>query len=170
MFIECNFHWTHGGHPFNSNSIKDQVKLEQWKTKQTKYYEIPGATEYSAMNSAEGEVQNLRYKATFPLLLNIKNEPTYFIALKDNENLVKMYSMVNVGQYQIVAKGQTLLECEKDYIKNSKPNGYRSYHIILGIPVYCLDGMEYFPVEIQFRTMSMDFWASMEHRINYKKE
>ena len=50
-----------------------------------------------------------------------------------------------------------------------KPNGYRSYHVILGIPVYCLDGMEYFPVEIQFRTMSMDFWASMEHRILYKK-
>ena len=58
----------------------------------------------------------------------------------------------------------------KDYIAYPKPNGYRSYHIILGIPVYCLDGMEYFPVEIQFRTMSMDFWASMEHRINYKKE
>ena len=58
----------------------------------------------------------------------------------------------------------------KDYIAYPKPNGYRSYHIILGIPVYCLDGMEYFPVEIQFRTMAMDFWASMEHRINYKKE
>lgn len=42
--------------------------------------------------------------------------------------------------------------------------------MFLGIPVYCLDGMEYFPVEIQFRTMSMDFWASMEHRISYKKE
>ena len=40
----------------------------------------------------------------------------------------------------------------------------------MGIPVYCLDGMEYFPVEIQFRTMSMDFWASMEHRILYKME
>ena len=51
-----------------------------------------------------------------------------------------------------------------------KPNGYRSYHVIVGVPVYCLDGMEYFPVEIQFRTMSMDFWASMEHRISYKKE
>ena len=75
------------------------------------------------MSSAEGEVQNLRYKATFPLLLNIKNEPTYFIALKDNENLVKMYSMVNVGQYQIVAKGQTLLECEKDYIKKLASSG-----------------------------------------------
>ena len=58
---------------------------------------------------------------------------------------------------------------ESDYIKEPKPNGYRSYHVILGIPVYCLDGMEYFPVEIQFRTMSMDFWASMEHRILYKK-
>ena len=57
----------------------------------------------------------------------------------------------------------------KDYIKNPKPNGYRSYHIVLGAPVYCLDAMEYFPVEVQFRTMSMDFWASMEHRICYKK-
>ena len=59
---------------------------------------------------------------------------------------------------------------ECDYISNPKANGYRSYHIIVGIPVYCLDGMEYFPVEVQFRTMSMDFWASMEHRILYKME
>ncbi|MCI8681948.1 MAG: (p)ppGpp synthetase [Lachnospiraceae bacterium] len=59
---------------------------------------------------------------------------------------------------------------ECDYITRPKANGYRSYHIIVGIPVYCLDGMEYFPVEVQFRTMSMDFWASMEHRILYKME
>lgn len=59
---------------------------------------------------------------------------------------------------------------EKDYIKAPKPNGYRSYHLVLGVPVYCLDTMEYFPVEVQFRTMSMDFWASMEHRICYKKQ
>ena len=58
---------------------------------------------------------------------------------------------------------------ERDYIAAPKPNGYRSYHIVLGAPVYCLDAMEYFPVEVQFRTMSMDFWASMEHRICYKK-
>ena len=58
---------------------------------------------------------------------------------------------------------------ERDYISNPKPNGYRSYHMVVGIPVYYLDVMEYFPVEIQFRTISMDFWASMEHRINYKK-
>lgn len=59
---------------------------------------------------------------------------------------------------------------ERDYIACPKENGYRSYHMIVGVPVYCLDGMEYFPVEIQLRTMSMDFWASMEHRICYKKD
>ncbi|MCB7317994.1 GTP pyrophosphokinase [Lacrimispora sp. 210928-DFI.3.58] len=58
---------------------------------------------------------------------------------------------------------------EKDYIASPKPNGYRSYHIVVGVPIYCLDSMEYFPVETQFRTISMDFWASMEHRICYKK-
>ena len=58
---------------------------------------------------------------------------------------------------------------EQDYIKAPKPNGYRSYHLIVGVPVYCMDGMEYFPVEIQLRTMTMDLWASMEHRVCYKK-
>lgn len=59
---------------------------------------------------------------------------------------------------------------ERDYIRNPKSNGYRSYHIVFGVPVYHTDGMDYYPVEIQLRTMSMDFWASMEHRICYKKE
>lgn len=59
---------------------------------------------------------------------------------------------------------------ESDYIAQPKPNGYRSYHIIVGVPVYCLDGMEYFPVEIQLSTISMDFLASMEHRMVYKRK
>ncbi len=59
---------------------------------------------------------------------------------------------------------------ERDYIRNPKPNGYRSYHIVFGVQVYHTDGMDYYPVELQLRTMSMDFWASMEHRICYKKE
>lgn len=77
-----------------------------------------------------------------------------------------IYNMVGILKKQpdlVVIK-------ERDYIKSPKDNGYRSYHIVLGIPVYCLDTMEYFPVEVQFRTMSMDFWASMEHRICYKKQ
>lgn len=59
---------------------------------------------------------------------------------------------------------------EKDYISKPKASGYRSYHIVFGVPIHCLDACEYYPVEIQFRTMAMDFWASMEHRICYKKE
>ena len=59
---------------------------------------------------------------------------------------------------------------ERDYIMHPKPNGYRSYHIVVGVPVYYRDTMEYFPVEVQLRTMAMDFWASMEHRVCYKKQ
>lgn len=66
-------------------------------------------------------------------------------------------------------QGDLIVMKEKDYISRPKPNGYRSYHIIIGVPVYYMDIMEYYPVEIQFRTISMDFWASMEHRIRYKK-
>ena len=67
------------------------------------------------MDSAEGQVQNLRYNATFPLLLNIAEQPTYFMALKDASELVKMYAMVNVNQYQIVATGATVADCEANY-------------------------------------------------------
>lgn len=59
---------------------------------------------------------------------------------------------------------------EKDYMKHPKKSGYRSYHIIFGVPLHTLDAMEYYPVEVQFRTLSMDFWSSMEHRICYKKD
>ena len=56
----------------------------------------------------------------------------------------------------------------KDYIKNPKPSGYRSYHIILNVPVYLSTHKEYAPVEIQIRTIAMDFWASLEHQLKYK--
>lgn len=76
-----------------------------------------------------------------------------------------IYNMVAVLKKQ----SDLVIMKEKDYIAFPKPNGYRSYHIVVGMPVYCLDTMEYFPVGVQFRTMSMDFWANMEHRICYKK-
>ncbi len=86
------------------------------RTKETKYYPVPGATEESARSSAEGVVQNLKYQSTFPILLNVASQPTYFMSLKDNANLVKMYAMVNVEQYQIVSTGTTVEECRKKYI------------------------------------------------------
>ena len=100
--------------------------LMNQRTMETRFYEVEGATEDSAMSSAEGQVQNLKYKATFPLLLNISGEPTYFIALKDDAGLVKMYAMVNVQKYQIVAVGDTVSECEEAYTDLMYENGISS--------------------------------------------
>ena len=97
--------------------------LSNQRTKETKFYTVAGAEEYSAMASAEGQVQEMRYTATFPLLLNVANEPTYFMALKDASALVKMYAMVNVEQYQIVVAANSLAECEKQYIKRLAEEG-----------------------------------------------
>lgn len=97
--------------------------LMNQRTMETRFYKIEGATEESAMSSAEGQVQNLGYRATFPLLLNISGEPTYFMALKDDAGLVKMYGMVNIQKYQWVATGNTIKECEKAYNKLLKNNG-----------------------------------------------
>lgn len=89
--------------------------LMNQRTMETRYYQMEGAIEDSAMSSAEGKVQNLGYRSTFPLLLNIDGEATYFMALKDAAGLVKMYAMVNVQQYQYVATGETIRDCEKIY-------------------------------------------------------
>lgn len=97
--------------------------LSNQRTKETTYYPAPGAIESSAQRSAEGVVQDLGYKATFPLLLNIGGQPTYFMSLKDGSDLVKMYAMVNVSQYQIVAQGTTVAACESDYISQLQQRG-----------------------------------------------
>ena len=106
------------------------------RTKDGKYYNISGAEEYSAMSSAEGKVQNLKYTATFPILVNASGEPTYFLSLKDSSNLVKMYAFVSVKNYQIVATGTTVSEAEKNYYEilaqNGKTNVTSQYEKITG--------------------------------------
>ncbi|MGL4790737.1 MAG: CvpA family protein [Anaerotignaceae bacterium] len=103
-------------------SIVGFVLMNQ-RTKETNYYQISGAKEISAMSSAEGQVQHLGYKATFPLLLNVAGEPTYFLALKDGAGLVKKYAMVNIEKYQIVATGDSISECERNYRTLMSDNG-----------------------------------------------
>lgn len=68
----------------------------------------------------------------------------------------------------LLSQDDVMLILEKDYIKNPKPNGYRSLHIVVDIPVYRLEGKLFIPVEIQIRTVAMDFWATLEHGIRYK--
>ena len=91
--------------------------LVNMRTKEANFYEISGAKEYSAMSSAEGQVQNYKWTATFPILLNISGQPTYFMSLKDDASLVKHYAMVNVQNYQVVATGKTIAECTENYVK-----------------------------------------------------
>lgn len=93
------------------------------RTCECKYYEIAGAEEYSAMSSAEGQVQHLGYTAAFPALINIDGSPTYIMVLKDNAGLVKMYAMVNVQKYNIVATGSTQKEVLSEYKRLLKDNG-----------------------------------------------
>lgn len=104
------------------NSIIGFVLINQ-RTAESKFYPVAGATEESAMSSAEGQVQNLKYEATFPLLINVDNQPTYFMALKDNAGLVKKYAMIDIQRYQNVAVGDTLEETEKSYKKMLRANG-----------------------------------------------
>jgi len=104
------------------NSIIGFVLINQ-RTAESKFYPVAGATEESAMSSAEGQVQNLKYEATFPLLINVDNQPTYFMALKDNAGLVKKYAMTDIQRYQNVAVGDTLEETEKSYKKMLRANG-----------------------------------------------
>mgnify|MGYP001851081321 FL=1 len=99
--------------------------LMNQRTMETRFYEVEGATEASAMSSAEGQVQNLHYTATFPLLLNISGEPTYFIALKDDAGLVKKYAMEKKKKYQIVAIGDTVSQCEENYTTLMYENGIK---------------------------------------------
>lgn len=68
----------------------------------------------------------------------------------------------------LLSQDDVLLILEKDYIKKPKPNGYRSLHIVVDVPVYMIEGRLFIPVEIQIRTVAMDFWATLEHGIRYK--
>lgn len=97
--------------------------LVNQRTKEARYYACAGANENAGMKSAQGAVQQYSYMATFPILLNIGGEPTYFMSLKDASQLVKMYAMVNVSQYQIVATGTTVEECQENYAQLMVKNG-----------------------------------------------
>lgn len=75
------------------------------------------------MQSAEGQVQNLRYTSTFPLLINVSNQPTYFMALKDGAGLVKKFAMIDIQRYQNVAVGDTVADTQKAYEALLATNG-----------------------------------------------
>ena len=106
----------------SDQSIIGFVLINQ-RTKEANYYQVSGALENTAQTSAQGKVQQYGYRATFPILLNVSGEPTYFMALKDASELVKMYAMVNVKQSTVVGVGSSLAECTENYAAELEKNG-----------------------------------------------
>ncbi|MDO4169596.1 MAG: hypothetical protein Q4D45_06790 [Lachnospiraceae bacterium] len=97
--------------------------LMNGRTGESKYYPVVGCDENSAMSAAEGQVQHLNYTASFPALININNQPTYIMVLKDKSQLVKMYAMVNVEKYNVVATGTSQKEVLAEYRKMMSEEG-----------------------------------------------
>lgn len=99
--------------------------LTNLRTKETTFYSVAGAEEYSAMASAEGQVQQMKYKSTFPLLINLNNKPTYLVSLKDNAGLVKMYGFIDVQDYQKVVvtdSSEGIEKAARNYLGNEEIN------------------------------------------------
>ena len=97
----------------------------------------------------------------------------------EKENIFEIAGILVVCNFidDVYAMADMMLEqndvrliMKKDYIESPKPNGYRSLHLVIAVPVFLLNGCEYVPVEVQIRTVAMDFWASLEHQLRYKKE
>ena len=98
----------------SDNSIIGLMMVDL-RTKEAIQYTMSGATESAAMSSAEGKVQDLGYRATYPILLNVQSQPTYFMTLKDGEGLVKQYAYVSVKSYDLVGVGTTVTEAKRNY-------------------------------------------------------
>ena len=96
--------------------------LVNMRTKDTKFYDVAGAEESSAMASAEGQVQQMNYVSTFPLIINLDNKPTYLLSLKDNAGLVKMYAFVDYTDYQKVVvtdASEGIIKAAENYLGNN---------------------------------------------------
>jgi hypothetical protein len=89
-------------------------------TKKPLLYDMSGATEFAAQQSAEGKVQNLKYVASFPLITNVDGEATYFMTLKDNAGLIKQYAFVSVKDYTTVGNGETIADALDNFRKNMR--------------------------------------------------
>ncbi|MCL2569211.1 MAG: CvpA family protein [Oscillospiraceae bacterium] len=139
------------------NSIVGILLVNQ-RTREATFYAVAGADERAGMASAEGLVQDLRYVATFPLLLNIADQPTYFVALKDAMDIVRQYSLVNVAQSQIAVNAPTVEEAVRLYREVLLRQGIITGDVIVGaynvgvieeIRTAVIDGNTHFYIRLQ---------------------
>lgn len=123
--------------------------LTNMRTKETKFYNVAGAEETSAMASSEGQVQQMNYKSTFPLLINLDGKPTYLMSLKDNAGLVKMYAFVDYTDYQKVVvtdSSEGIVKAAQNYLGGNITSGDEQVKeiTIKAIETAVLDGTTYY--------------------------
>ena len=126
--------------------------LTNMRTKETKFYDVAGAEENSAMASAEGQVQQMKYNSTFPLLINLEGKPTYLMSLKDNAGLVKMYAFVDYVDYQKVVvtdSSEGIVKAAQNYLGGNFTSGdeVNKQIIIKDIKTAVLDGTTYYYIK-----------------------
>jgi len=141
--------------------------LTNMRTKETKFYNVAGAEEYSAMASAVGQVQQMNYKSTFPLLINLENKPTYLMSLKDNAGLVKMYAFVDYTDYQKVVvtdASEGILKAAQNYLGGNITSGNEESKTITieSIKTAVLDGTTYYYIKADNETYRASIKVNQE--------
>ena len=126
--------------------------LTNMRTKETKFYDVSGAKEYAAMASSEGQVQQMKYTSTFPLLINLENNPTYLMSLKDNAGLVKMYAFVDYVDYQkvvVTESSEGIIKAAQNYLGGNITTGKEIIKeiTIKSIETAVLDGTTYYYIK-----------------------
>lgn len=119
----------------------------------------------SRLKSEKSILDKLERKGLNNTVEDIKNHIHDIIGLRIVVSFLNdVYDVVNI----IKSSKNIIVKDEKDYIETPKSTGYISYHLIVKVPIYLIDKVEYVDAEIQIRTMAMDFWASIDHKIQYK--
>ena len=121
IYTNGKFYYYSGMTSYGSDESIVGVVLVDLKSKEATFCKTGGVTEYAAQQSAEGLVQDLQYKASFPILVNFNGVPTYFMTLKDNEGLIKKYAFVSLADYTKSAIGDTVLQAQVNYSKLMSP-------------------------------------------------
>lgn len=131
------------------------------------YDRNPIETIKSRLKSADGIAKKLERKG---LPVTTENIEKYVTDVAGIRVVCSFPSDIYTMAEAFLRQDDITLIRRKDYIENPKPNGYRSLHLIVEIPIFLHDQKKQMKVEVQFRTISMDWWASLEHKILYKKD
>lgn len=153
---------------YNAGIKEIRTKLEILDDEfQTKYSYNPIHHIESRLKSVKSIVNKIKEKGMDVTLQNIKDNVTDIAGIRVICNYLNdIYEVEKL----LVKQNDVKLLRRRDYIKTPKPSGYQSLHLLIEVPIFLSDGPKPIPVEVQIRTIAMDFWASLEHRLKYKSD